>query len=112
SDPDTCLTTLLGLLRPAGTLAVHEYSVRGNPLARAVWEAVCTSVIIPMGHVVSGDAGLYRYLRRSVATFDSVPEFRARLRSAGFTGVHSETMTGWQRGIVHTFLADAPDERG
>ncbi len=34
--------------------------------------------------------------------------FRDRLRDNGFTAVHSETMPGWQRNIVHTFLADAP----
>ena len=31
-----------------------------------------------------------------------------RLRANGFTAVRSETMPGWQRNIVHTFLADAP----
>jgi hypothetical protein len=30
------------------------------------------------------------------------------LTAAGFASVHSETMPGWQRNIVHTFLADAP----
>ncbi|MCX6480621.1 MAG: ubiquinone biosynthesis methyltransferase UbiE, partial [Mycobacterium sp.] len=33
-----------------------------------------------------------------------------RLVTAGFTGVHSETMPGWQRNIVHTFLGSAPEE--
>jgi hypothetical protein len=28
--------------------------------------------------------------------------------ATGFTGVHSETMPGWQRNIVHTFLGDKP----
>jgi hypothetical protein len=29
------------------------------------------------------------------------------LVAAGFSGVHSETMPGWQRNIVHTFLGEA-----
>src|SRR6185437_1570507 len=62
----------------------------------------------PAGRVVGGDAALYRYLRRSVATFDGAARFRRRLGDAGFTGVHSETVPGWQRGIVHTFLASRP----
>ena len=37
------------------------------------------------GKLLGGDAALYRYLRRRVAGFD-----------------------GWQRGIVHTFLASRP----
>jgi ubiquinone/menaquinone biosynthesis C-methylase UbiE len=35
------------------------------------------------------------------------------LAAAGFTAVHSETVPGWQRGIVHTFLASrSPLEPG
>jgi ubiquinone/menaquinone biosynthesis C-methylase UbiE len=111
--PDTVLGGLRGLLRPGGTLAVHEYSVRDSRRARAVWQAVSLSVIIPAGQLAAGDAGLYRYLRRSVAGFDGAARFRRRLRAAGFTSVHSETVPGWQRGIVHTFLASrSPGELG
>jgi ubiquinone/menaquinone biosynthesis C-methylase UbiE len=107
-DPDGQLRVLRDLLRPGGTLAVHEYSVRDSARARAMWHAVCWSVIIPAGRVATGDASLYRYLWRSVSGFDGARRFRRRLREAGFTGVHSETMAGWQRGVVHTFLATAP----
>ena len=62
----------------------------------------------PRGRAATGDASLYRYLWRSVDEFDGAARFRRRLREAGFTGVHSETMTGWQRGVVHTFLASRP----
>jgi ubiquinone/menaquinone biosynthesis C-methylase UbiE len=103
--PDRVLRDLYGLLRPGGTLAVHEYSVRDSLRARAVWQAVSLGVIIPLGHFTAGDASLYRYLRRSVDAFDGAARFRRRLHQAGFTGVHSETVPGWQRGIVHTFLA-------
>jgi ubiquinone/menaquinone biosynthesis C-methylase UbiE len=107
-DPDAQLRAFLSLLRPGATLAVHEYSVRDSRLARAVWNAVCAAIIIPSGRLRSGDASLYRYLQRSVNRFDSVGEFRTRLQDNGFTAVHSETMPGWQRNIVHTFLAAAP----
>jgi ubiquinone/menaquinone biosynthesis C-methylase UbiE len=111
-DPDGQLRALRDLLRPGGTLAVHEYSVRDSLYARASWHAVCWSVIIPAGRVATGDAALYRYLWRSVAAFDGAARFRRRLGAAGFTAVHSETMTGWQRNIVHTFLATRPAARG
>jgi ubiquinone/menaquinone biosynthesis C-methylase UbiE len=107
-DPDGQLSALRDLLRPGGTLAVHEYSVRDSIRARAMWHAVCWSVIIPAGRAATGDASLYRYLWRSVDGFDGARRFRRRLREAGFTGVHSETMTGWQRDVVHTFLATRP----
>jgi ubiquinone/menaquinone biosynthesis C-methylase UbiE len=104
-DQDATLRDLRALLRPGGTLAVHEYSVRDSARARAVWQAVSLGVIIPAGQLVSGDTALYRYLRRSVTEFDGAARFRRRLRDAGFTGVHSETVPGWQHGVVHTFLA-------
>jgi ubiquinone/menaquinone biosynthesis C-methylase UbiE len=108
TDPDTQLKTFRTLLRPGATLAVHEYSVRDSPVAAALWNAVCWAVIIPAGRWRTGDATLYRHLRRSVNSFDGAEEFRNRLRDNGFAAVHSETMPGWQRNIVHTFLADAP----
>jgi ubiquinone/menaquinone biosynthesis C-methylase UbiE len=108
ADKDTQLCDFLALLRPGGTLAVHEYSVRDSRLATAVWNAVCAAIIIPSGRLRSGDAGLYRYLRRSVNHFDGAEEFRDRLAANGFTSVRSETMPGWQRNIVHTFLGQAP----
>jgi ubiquinone/menaquinone biosynthesis C-methylase UbiE len=108
SDPDYQLREFATLLRPGATLAVHEYSVRDSRIATATWNAVCATIIIPMGKLRSGDAGLYRYLRRSVNDFDGAERFRQRLRDNGFANVRSETVPGWQRDIVHTFLAEAP----
>jgi ubiquinone/menaquinone biosynthesis C-methylase UbiE len=107
ADKDAQLQRFRQLLRPGGTLAVHEYSVRDSQLATVVWNAVCAAIIIPSGRLRSGDAALYRYLRRSVNTFDGAAAFRDRLRTNGFTAVRSETMPGWQRNIVHTFIGQA-----
>jgi ubiquinone/menaquinone biosynthesis C-methylase UbiE len=80
--------------------------------ARLVWPAVCWSVIIPAGRLATGDATLYRHLWRSVNTFDGVAAFVRRLSRAGFTEVQAAPMTGWQRGIAHTFLGTRPAEPG
>ncbi|HKH50972.1 MAG TPA: class I SAM-dependent methyltransferase [Mycobacterium sp.] len=108
ADKDRQLRAFRALLRPGGTLAVHEYSVRDSRLATAVWNTVCAAIIIPSGRLRSGDASLYQYLRRSVNRFDGAGDFRDRLRANGFTSVRSETMPGWQRNIVHTFLGQVP----
>lgn len=108
ADPDEQLRQFRTLLRPGGTLAVHEYSVRDSPVATGVWHAVCWGIIIPTGWWRTRDATLYRYLWRSVLAFDGAKRFRRRLRDAGFTAVRSETMPGWEANIVHTFLATAP----
>ncbi|KUI32062.1 ubiquinone biosynthesis methyltransferase UbiE [Mycobacterium sp. IS-1496] len=108
ADRDTQLRTFRDMLTPGAPLTVHEYSVRDSPVATAVWNAVCWAIIIPAGRLRTGDASLYTYLRRSVLDFDGASEFRNRLQRNGFTDVRSETMSGWQRNVVHTFTAKAP----
>ncbi len=108
ADPDMGLRQFRALLRPGGTLAVHEYSVRDSRAARQVWHAVCWSIIIPAGWWRTRDTTLYRYLWRSVLGFDGAEKFRRRLRDPRFTAVYSETKPGWQADIVHTFLGEAP----
>ena len=110
ADPDAQLRRFARLLAPGATLAVHEYSVRDSRAARAIWNAVCWGIIIPSGWRQTGDSALYRHLWRSVNCFDGAVAFQRRLAAAGFTGVHSETMPGWQRDIVHTFLASSNGE--
>lgn len=107
-DPDPVLQELRALLRPGGVFAAHEYSVRDSRLAGVIWNAVCAAIIIPAGRLRSGDASLYRYLRTSVNRFDGAEAFRNRLQRNGFVDVHSLTVPGWQRNIVHTFLGRAP----
>lgn len=110
ADPDARLRDLYTLLAPGGRLVVHEYSVRESVRARLVWHAVCWSVIIPAGKLVGGDAGLYRYLWRSVLRFDGVTRFRERLAAAGFTDIRHTTASGWQRHVLHTFTATRSNE--
>jgi ubiquinone/menaquinone biosynthesis C-methylase UbiE len=85
---DEALRTVRDLLAPGGALVVQEYSTAGNRPAAMVWTAVCWTVVIPLGWLTSRQTRLYRYLWRSVRTFD--------------------TVGGWQRGILHTFRASAP----
>jgi ubiquinone/menaquinone biosynthesis C-methylase UbiE len=108
TDPDAQLRRFREMLRPGATLAVHEYSVRDSRAAKAIWNAVCWGIIVPSGWLQTRDSTLYRHLWRSVNGFDGAAAFQRRLVAAGFAGVHSETMPGWQRDIVHTFLADVP----
>jgi ubiquinone/menaquinone biosynthesis C-methylase UbiE len=111
AEPDTQLRAFRDMLRPGAPLTVHEYSVRDSAVATAIWNAVCWAIIIPAGRLRTGDASLYTYLRRSVLDFDGASEFRNRLARNGFTDVHSETVPGWQRNVVHTFSAKSSVSR-
>jgi ubiquinone/menaquinone biosynthesis C-methylase UbiE len=106
ADRDAVLARLFELLADEGVLVVQEYSIAGSPVwSRALWSAVCWLAIIPLGWLTSPGSRLYRYLWRSVRSFDSVQMFVDRLYSAGFVDVEVRTVPCWQRGILHTFRA-------
>ncbi len=107
-DPDVCLERLSGLLADGGTICLHEYSVRGSLWATGMWNFVTLGIVIPLGLVFAGTTKIFRYLRRSVLDFDSVAQVEERMRRAGFREVRTEPMSGWQRGVVHSFLAQSP----
>lgn len=107
---DAAIAELHALLADGGWLVIQEYSVRDDPRAQAVWTAVCRSILIPLARLVDGDTTLYRYLERSVVEFDSAAVLMERLHRAGFTDVAVRTVPGWQRGILHTFVARKPVE--
>ncbi|MCB9666600.1 MAG: class I SAM-dependent methyltransferase [Myxococcales bacterium] len=107
-DADACLSGIRSLLKPGGVLCLHEYSVRNSLKSRMIWSAVNFVIIWPSGLLTSPRSDIYRYLWRSVLDFDGVRELEGRLRGAGYTDVHTETMDGWQKDIVHSFVARAP----
>jgi ubiquinone/menaquinone biosynthesis C-methylase UbiE len=111
AEPDAALRQFHDLLRPGAPLALHEYSVRDSARSRAVWTAVCWTVIIPMGRARTGSSDLYRYLWRSVLRFDGVRQLSQRMRAAGFDDVRVQTVPGWQQHIVHTVLGRRPFEQ-
>ncbi|MEV8229114.1 class I SAM-dependent methyltransferase [Streptomyces sp. NPDC079167] len=104
AEPGAVLDAVRVLLRPGGRLLVHEYSLSGSPVHRAVWNAVCRGVIVPAG-TLTGDRALYHHLWRSVLAFDTAPVFERRIARAGFPFVRTVPVGGWQTGIVHVFLA-------
>lgn len=105
AERDAVLADVHTLLADDGTLVVQEYSVAGSAAADLIWTLVSWLVVIPLGWATSRQTRLYRYLWRSVRTFDSVQTFVDRLYAAGFTSVEVSTVPGWQRGILHTFRA-------
>lgn len=104
-DPDRGIQNLHALLMPGAAVVFHEYSVRDSWIQSRLWDAVCWGIIVPGGLVTAGSARIYRYLHASVREFDGVRAFEARLSRAGFVGVWTGPMDGWQRGVVHSFVA-------
>jgi len=112
ADRDAVLAAIHDQLSPGGWLLVQEYSVAGRRLAALTWDLVCWLVVIPLSWLVRGSPRLYRYLWRSVHAFDTTAQVVGRLQASGFVAVERLTVPGWQRGILHTFLARRPDQPG
>ena len=96
------------LLRPGAKVVFHEYSVNDSLRAKRIWDAVCYAIIIPGGLVTAPSSRIYRYLHQSVRAFDGVRAFEARLARAGYEDIETLPVDGWQRGIVHSFVARRP----
>ena len=107
-DRDALLRSVHDLLRPGGTLVVHEYSVAGRPVSEVVWTAVCRGVVVPLGWLTSRHTRLYHYLWRSVMDMESVETVMQRMVDAGFEDVRTRSVRGWQNGIIHTFHGRRP----
>ncbi len=107
-ERDAVLAALHEHLVPGGVLAIQDYTVAGDRRARAVWNAVCWGVVIPLAALVQRDTRLYRYLWHSVNEMESVPDWCTRLDSVGFVVREVHHGEGWQRGILHTVIAQRP----
>ena len=107
-DADRSLDGIFALLAPGARVVFHEYSVADSKVAKAIWNAVSMSVIAPLGVAATGKVRMWSYLRESVNRFDGVSTFEARLERHGFVDIETLPMNGWQRGIVHSFVARRP----
>ena len=102
---DRLLAEVHDVLGDGGVLVVHDYSVRDSVLARWAWHLTCWLVVVPLGVLTAPSSPIYRYLWRSVLDFDGVRALVRRLHVAGFTQVDHRTVSGVQRGQVHTWRA-------
>ena len=89
-------------------MAAALEEVRGSASAQRRWHVVNRGIILPLARVLTGREELYRYLHASVDDFCTMPELAEHLAAAGFTGVASRTVGGWQRDILHLVRASGP----
>jgi demethylmenaquinone methyltransferase/2-methoxy-6-polyprenyl-1,4-benzoquinol methylase len=72
------------VLRPRGRYIIVESSQPENPLIRAFFHLYLRALVGPVGVLLSGNRGAYRYLVESAARFFSPREVREMLLAAGF----------------------------
>jgi ubiquinone/menaquinone biosynthesis methyltransferase len=90
-DLALALAELRRVVRPGGRLVLLEFFRPARP--RPFWDGLWTGRLLPLvGWAVSGDRAAYRYLPESIQRFDTQTDFEARLRTAGFSDVHSRCL--------------------
>ncbi|MEM1009594.1 MAG: class I SAM-dependent methyltransferase, partial [Myxococcota bacterium] len=104
-DPQRCLQQLHQLLKPGGTLCIHEYSLSAHALAKPYWLTLGYGFILPFCTLLTGNASIFRYLIQSVTHFPRPPQFTRMLQDAGFQDVSCTPLKFWRAPILKTFLA-------
>jgi ubiquinone/menaquinone biosynthesis methyltransferase len=93
------------VLRPGGRFVTLELFRPTRIVTRAFHGAYAGVLLPALGGLVSGDAGAYRYLVRSMARFFSREEYEDLLRSCGFEHARGEDLT---LGIASIVSGDKP----
>jgi demethylmenaquinone methyltransferase/2-methoxy-6-polyprenyl-1,4-benzoquinol methylase len=94
---DVALEEAFRVLKHGGKFLCLEFSAVDIPGLDRLYEFYSFNVIPALGRVVAGDAESYRYLVESIRRFPRPDAFAAMLRTAGFSRVSYQQMSG---GIV------------
>ncbi|MEO0607302.1 MAG: class I SAM-dependent methyltransferase [Pseudomonadota bacterium] len=82
------------VLKPAGRLAVLEFSQMTAPMLQKAYDAYSFAVIPEIGQRVTGDRESYQYLVESIRQFPDQDTFKAEIESAGFSNVSVTNFSG------------------
>lgn len=88
------LEELLRVLKPGGVAAILEFSQPTNPVFGAFYGFFSNRVLPWVGGIVSGSRDAYTYLPESIKKFPGAEELASAMRSAGFSRVEFDRMTG------------------
>lgn len=88
------LIELRRVLKPAGRLAVLEFSSPSVPGLRAAFNFYFTRVLPRIGGAMSGSRGAYEYLPDSVAKFPDQNALAKMMEQTGFDSVEYTNLTG------------------
>ena len=91
---DKALSEFHRVLKPAGRLAVLEFSHMTVPALQAAYDTYSFNVIPRLGSLVAGDRESYQYLVESIRRFPKQGDFQAEVEAAGFRNVSVTNFSG------------------
>jgi demethylmenaquinone methyltransferase/2-methoxy-6-polyprenyl-1,4-benzoquinol methylase len=94
---DLALSEAYRVLKPGSRFLCLEFSTVDVPGLDRIYDLFSFKVIPPLGRAVTGDAESYQYLVESIRKFPKPPLFAEMIRSAGFSRVNWQSLSG---GIV------------
>jgi len=90
---DAGLVEMRRVLRPAGALAILEFTQPPNAAFAAVYNWYSRRVLPVLGGAISGAPEAYRYLPESVGKFPDAPALAQMMKDTGFTRVDWEYLS-------------------
>jgi demethylmenaquinone methyltransferase/2-methoxy-6-polyprenyl-1,4-benzoquinol methylase len=93
------------VLRPGGMAAILEFTKPPNALFGALYRVYSRQILPWIGGMISGSRDAYTYLPESVRKFPVAPNLADMMRTAGFSDVGFEYLTG---GIVALHIGRIP----
>ena len=98
-DCEKFLAEILRVIRPGGRFVIIETSQPPNPVLRSLFHFYLRYVTAPVGGILSGHYGAYKYLAHSARQYFTREELAELLYSAGFSRVDSQPLMGGIAGI-------------
>lgn len=98
-DTDKFLADILRVLKPGGFFVAVETSQPANIIWRHLYHFYLRYITAPLGGMISGHGGAYRYLSWSAVNFYAPGELKEILLQAGFTSVSYEALMGGVAGV-------------
>jgi demethylmenaquinone methyltransferase/2-methoxy-6-polyprenyl-1,4-benzoquinol methylase len=99
------LAEMRRVLRPGGMAAILEFTQPPNALFGALYRVYSRQILPWIGGMISGSRDAYTYLPESVRKFPVAANLADMMRTAGFSDVSFEYLTG---GIVALHLGRIP----
>jgi len=106
-DLQAGLCEMYRVARPGGRVVILEFALPENRLLRWGYRFYCERVLPRLAMLISGDrSGAYRYLPKSIQTFEARGVLAHRLKQAGFGNVRVE---GMNLGGVVLYRGEKPE---